>query len=396
MIPLCQNILDQHFNIIGIFDLVTYRNDPCRLYQDIKSKKKDTFNKNDRLIFTLFDHDFYLDNQGPGWNLYNLQLILKDLDISNFFCLLLVNQPDYDDYTECIRKTLTTDDFPIRSITTMLTEHWVPPLESTVFKESAEELIQHPFCLLSRQSRPHRTFFVSKLWHENLLDKGLLAYNNLLFTDHDLADPNSNKTFCPLKEQFLFYPTSYQRILLWQKSNQEIYAEFDRRHPCYKNFEENLDLSHKSMSSRLYLSTPLQNALLYVGIETFVLLPKPFLTRISLRGIVERRPFVLFANPHSLAFLRDMGFKTFSDFWDESYDDITDLESRVDAIIDIIKYFSAFDSKKLQKVYRSMKKIVDYNYDFFHNDLQSAMIIDLQARCQDNLKSGFCQNLFES
>ena len=48
-------------------------------------------------------------------------------------------------------------------------------------------------------------------------------------------------------------------------------------------------------------------------------------------------PFVLISRPNSLEYLKIIGFKTFSDFWDESYDTIVDDFERMNKIYDLIK-----------------------------------------------------------
>ena len=49
------------------------------------------------------------------------------------------------------------------------------------------------------------------------------------------------------------------------------------------------------------------------------------------------QPFILLGEPYSLAKLKDLGYKTFSDYWDESYDEILDDELRLKAALDTAK-----------------------------------------------------------
>ena len=229
MIPLCQNILDTHFTVLGTFNLNFYSKKMPELYHRLKAIKKSCFDPNDRIVFTLFDHDFYLDNQGPGWTLYNLQLILDNLDISNFFCLLLTNQPNYNDYTKLVQKQLTTDEFPIRSITTLLNPDWLPTNRPPNNKIPAVEKIKKPYCALSRQSRPHRTFFIAKLMSEGLLEDGVVGYNNIPFVDPAKGEPVSNSYSGFPVGSLLVIPDHYQRILLKNKKNKSIYNNFEQQ-----------------------------------------------------------------------------------------------------------------------------------------------------------------------
>jgi hypothetical protein len=376
MIPIWQDILNKHFNVVGLFDLNAYMRNMPELCKQLALIKKSQFSNNDRIVFTLFDHDFYLNNDGPGWTLYNLQIILDHLDISNFFCLLLTNQPDYNDHTGWVQKNLTNDDFPIRAVTTLLSNTTYDP--NCTPREALIDQIDKSYCVLSRQARPHRTFFMAKLMHNNVCDAGLVGYNNI---DTDPLDCNNsditnhNLPFTSL----LNIPQKWQRLLLREESNRLILANFRQQYSEYKNFVEQVDLNDKGQSCQLDNPTPVSNGFLYIGLETEIQIPKVFMTRISLRGIVERRPFVLFGCPTILEFLHSRGFKTFGDFWDESYDHVTNLEKRVDGIIDVVKQVSVMDQSQLRTLYKKMQPIVDYNHNFYHTKFvkQETQLLDI-------------------
>lgn len=378
----CQNILRQYFNVLGIFDLNQYSRNMWDLYDELRLISRSHYEHSDRIVFTLFDHDFYLDNQGPGWTLYNLQLILADLDISNFFCLLLTNQPHYDDLTRWAQTNLTNDAFPIRSITTLLNKDFFPNRTST--RDPHMDQIEKPYCVLSRQSRPHRTFFISKLWKANLFESGIVGYNNIahpLVQSNNRRDPKHSVTGLCL----LDIPFAYQKVLLRNQSNRHTFAEFDNLYPTYKNFVDSVDVTDKDQCSILDTSTPIAKALLYVALETEIATPKVFVSRISLRGILERRPFVIFGCAGILDFLKSRGFKTFGDFWDESYDDVVDFEIRAEKIINVIEYISSMTPVQLTQMYQNMRTIVDYNYDFYHAGLAAQETTLLNINCAKNL-----------
>jgi hypothetical protein len=74
-----------------------------------------------------------------------------------------------------------------------------------------------------------------------------------------------------------------------------------------------------------------------------------------------RKPFILMAPPGTLKYLHEHGYKTFSDFWDESYDDCTDHEKRLYKIFEIIKYIESKTITELKDIYRDMRPILDHN-----------------------------------
>lgn len=362
----CYNLIKQQVNIVGYFNLNRYMRSMSTLYRELEKIKKPEFQPNDRIIFELFDHDFFLDNDGPGWTLYNLQLILHQLDISNFFCLLLTNYPDYDQATKWVQTKLTHDACHIRSITTLLNRNFIS--KNIDRHEARIHDITKSYCVLSRQSRPHRTFFVSKLMHENLLDHGVVGFNNL---PADVIESKNNFQLEPdaLNFSLLEIPKFGQKVMLKNPTNRKIFEQFQNQFSNFKNFEEHIDLSDKEQSCSLNSVTPLSRAFLYVALESEVEIPKIFYTRITMRGIIERRPFVVLACPGLLKFLRSRGFRTFDSFWDESYDDKLDLEDRVEHLIGIIRDLSQLNVNELHELYAKMQPIIDHNYNFFHNEL---------------------------
>ena len=386
MTQLCQNILSQHFNVLGIFNLVGYKRNMPELYTQLKRIKKSYFNPSDRIVFTLFDHDYHLNNQGPPWSLYNLQLILKDLDIPNYFCLLLTNQPNYNEYTTQLQYTLTTDDFPIRSFTTLLNDDWLPgdvsPTTPMIDK------IEKSYCLLSRQARPHRTFLMAKIMANNLQNYGIIGYNNIPFVENSTTNSNTDLNINDLNFSFLEIPSKHQVVLLRNQLNRELYEQFSKTYSSYKNFNEDISIMDKNFSTSMSKNiTPISKGLLYIGAETEVNLEKVHSSRISLRGIVELRPFVLLSSPGALSFLKSRGFSTFSSFWNEDYDSTTNLELRVDKIIQIIQYVSKLNKNELVDLYRQMFPTIQNNYIWYHQGFEENEKKLLSTYCHTNLSN---------
>lgn len=72
-------------------------------------------------------------------------------------------------------------------------------------------------------------------------------------------------------------------------------------------------------------------------------------------------PFILVAPPYTLMYLRELGFKTFNDFWDESYDNETDHQTRLLKIFKIIDYIDSISLSELTILQNSIAPILDHN-----------------------------------
>lgn len=73
-----------------------------------------------------------------------------------------------------------------------------------------------------------------------------------------------------------------------------------------------------------------------------------FLTEKTIKSLIAGMPFVLVATPHFLRNLRALGFTTYNEFWDESYDCELDHYKRIDKIIDLCQQLETFDWAKHQ------------------------------------------------
>jgi competence protein ComGF len=82
----------------------------------------------------------------------------------------------------------------------------------------------------------------------------------------------------------------------------------------------------------------------------------------TVNAIKSGRPFILVAGPHSLEYLQKLGFKTFSDFWDESYDQIEDHEQRLLAVLKLIEDLDKLSLEQMQNLYNQMKPIIEHNF----------------------------------
>jgi hypothetical protein len=364
------NLNHSKFEILKFYDLLEYDSNMARLYHDLKKWLAEYFNDqpyifspNQRIVFWHTDLDYYIHAEFPGFTLYNLQLILKELDISNYFCAVVSAMPDYHIYTELARKLLTTDQFAISGITSTHsgpTPDWV----SNSLPATWHSNVQYPFIVLSRRNRFHRTYFMSQLFEHQLQNQGLVAYNNLI--DSSDNTPSIDET-CPC--QFLYtipYTRHNSNLVLQKEKNRNIVRKFTSQVCTFKNFSELTDLSrHANAMSSL---SNIQQCLIYVGLETTVSNPKPFTSLISFKGMAEQRPFILFAPSGQLSFIKEMGFKTFGDFWDEGYDNIIDVEDRVDAIMTILKHVSSLDQDKLTAMLKAMEPIIEHNYYHYANN----------------------------
>lgn len=89
------------------------------------------------------------------------------------------------------------------------------------------------------------------------------------------------------------------------------------------------------------------------------------LTEKTLRPIAMGQPFILAGTYGSLKYLREYGFKTFSDCWDESYDMMTDSLERMNKIVEVMKHIESMHPDEKEKMLIKAQYIADYNKKYF-------------------------------
>jgi hypothetical protein len=82
-----------------------------------------------------------------------------------------------------------------------------------------------------------------------------------------------------------------------------------------------------------------------------------------LAPIAHFMPFVIVGLPYTLKLLKQVGFKTFSDFWDESYDQEMNNEHRLLKILNLIDYIDTFTLSELTELKKQMVPVLEHNYN---------------------------------
>jgi hypothetical protein len=99
--------------------------------------------------------------------------------------------------------------------------------------------------------------------------------------------------------------------------------------------------------------------------ETRYAQPTANISEKTFQAMQYLRPFVLVAPPKALAELRSLGFKTFSEFWDESYDDEFDHGERLAKIFTLINQIFSMSNQEQRELYKKMIPVLTYNLNRF-------------------------------
>ena len=105
-----------------------------------------------------------------------------------------------------------------------------------------------------------------------------------------------------------------------------------------------------------------------IVIETHICierLPGVFLTEKTWKAIAHFQPFVIMGCAGSLAHLKELGYQTFGNVIDESYDRIQNDVERARRVLSVCKWLSSLDHQELQQLHEQVKPAVIHNRNLF-------------------------------
>lgn len=85
------------------------------------------------------------------------------------------------------------------------------------------------------------------------------------------------------------------------------------------------------------------------------------------KAILCKHPFLLVTRPHTLKQLRGIGFKTFGQWFDESYDDEEDDARRMYKLAKEIERLCNISNEAWDQMLEEMRSVTEYNFDWLVN-----------------------------
>jgi hypothetical protein len=104
------------------------------------------------------------------------------------------------------------------------------------------------------------------------------------------------------------------------------------------------------------------NFLIDIVAETFSQGRSFYPTEKTTRPMLLKKPFIVHGPKCFLIHLRQMGFRTFHEFWDEDYDGYGP-EHKYHKILELIDTIADMSAERLTDMYAKMQPILDHNYN---------------------------------
>jgi hypothetical protein len=117
----------------------------------------------------------------------------------------------------------------------------------------------------------------------------------------------------------------------------------------------------KEINSRDLLADYINESFCMVVTESLFFQPLANVSEKTFQAIIFQKPFVVAAPPKTLEYLRELGFRTFDRWWDESYDQESDHQKRMLKIFSVIDYVNSLDIETLKNIYLDMREVLQHN-----------------------------------
>ena len=132
------------------------------------------------------------------------------------------------------------------------------------------------------------------------------------------------------------------------------------------------------------------NSYISVVVETETDARIMFLSEKTFKPIMCYHPFILLGSKHSLKTLKSLGYKTFSNWWDESYDNFDNIYDRIYYAFKEIKKICQLDKNSLSDMIKDMESVLEYNANHYmtnKHSLNSFYFIDKTIKIENKLNS---------
>ena len=206
--------------------------------------------------------------------------------------------------------------------------------------------INKHFNILNRRPRQHRIALFTEIKSNNILkDKCDISLGSC----GDI--PNNEGIIDFLENISLTYPEYKENL------------EFAKMHDFMVPTELDVDLNENRAGE--YTRFFYTNTFCSLTSETLVSGDILFFSEKTFKPIYNLQPFLFLGNPYSLKKLKEFGYKTFSDWWDESYDDEIDYLKRIKKLSKLMEEICDWSEKKCFDVTQEMEEVLVHNFNNF-------------------------------
>ena len=350
-----------NYNFIDSIRLINHDNAWHGLTRHYQALKKPTYDPRERFLVQHFDTEYFFN--GIGFTTENFITMIRHLDIDPVRFVIMTNHYGSSKYWH---QFCPGELNRFHVIETPLTFPTLGALQNYFLQP--EFYCQYHFVCMMGNMRTHRTLLLKFLHQHNLIENNLVSARTRE-PDGSLPPEWESHHDKKFEDRLHFLSTSpFTRINDYWEFDSIMKSVWKIEEPQGPIFNSSVDKIVWGTKGGHYYECPwYRKVFADIVTETVYNDPYPFISEKTIRPIVNYRPFVLLAAPGTLQMLRDFGFKTFGDFWDESYDETEDPNARFHKVCQQISWIASWSVEECQARLFEMKEILCHNHATFMN-----------------------------
>jgi hypothetical protein len=244
---------------------------------------------------------------------------------------------------------------------------WICIFENSIRRQKLEFLLSEPikqpnldkvftkkFLNFNRRWRLHRPSLVALLCANNLIEHGHISLGDC----DDRA--NWSTVWHSIKDQFN-HNQEIKNLLLF---NEQRILNLPMMYLDSNNLMENkpnLEVSSNKFYDETYFSVVSETNYFTKSVYSLSTETGRFLSEKTFKPIAQCHPFLIVSVPNSLDTLRELGYKSFSPWIDESYDTELDDANRLLKIVAEIKRLSELSTEQVREFRQGVHDICTFN-----------------------------------
>jgi hypothetical protein len=204
-------------------------------------------------------------------------------------------------------------------------------------------------------SRPERDYLVSQLVDKGLVDNNIISYKGNFTGNGQASWAFTN----PWHHLFAGDYSKYKELALNNADSADLKFLKASQWEDYSNFELPYG-SPWSGREHILPVTIFNDSEFSLVVETSVFNKNFHPTEKTIRNFLLKKPFLVFSSQYFVQYLHELGFRTFGEVINESYDGIECPKKRCDAILSEVERICNNDLIKINSVY--FAEVCEYNY----------------------------------
>ena len=215
---------------------------------------------------------------------------------------------------------------------------WAIPLDEDILQRKT-----HPFLCLMRNPHTHRWVTLLELYNTGLLYKGLVSFSG---THEDYAT---------------YHGPRLDPLLL---SKLPLIVDIPT-----KNYDPRVQWN-SGLGARLYQITHFS-----LVVESHI--DRVHLTEKICKPLAYGHPFMVIGGQYYLRTLRSLGFQTFGQWWDESYDTIISDSERIHAVVTLTQKVSEWSDSTWSNFHDASHSVTTHNKELIRSEKFMHKVLDI-------------------